>query len=191
MRVLREVAFWDVYYEHVSYFTPGSLARAFRAAGFDVLDLALDYDDQYILIEARARREGTSPSVHRLEERVEDVVRGAQEFSAAFARQLRTWKRKLASARERGERVVLWGAGSKAVAFLTALGASDGAIEYAVDINPYKHGTFLAGAGQRVVPPEFLRDYRPGTVVAMNSVYLGEIATMLDHLGVEATLESV
>ncbi len=51
-------AFWDIYYEHCSYFTPGSLARLFRASGFEVFDLALDYDDQYLLIEARpsARR---------------------------------------------------------------------------------------------------------------------------------------
>ena len=29
-RVLREQAFWDIYYEHCSYFTLGSLARLFR-----------------------------------------------------------------------------------------------------------------------------------------------------------------
>ena len=29
-RVFDEVAFWDIYYEHCSYFTPGSLARLFR-----------------------------------------------------------------------------------------------------------------------------------------------------------------
>ena len=31
-RILRENAFWDIFYEHCSYFTPGSAARAFRAA---------------------------------------------------------------------------------------------------------------------------------------------------------------
>jgi hypothetical protein len=97
----------------------------------------------------------------------------------------------LASARDRGQRVVLWGAGSKAVAFLTTLGATAQVIEYAVDINPYKHGTFLAGVGQQVVPPDFLRDYRPATVVAMNPVYLAEIRAALTELGVAATLESV
>ena len=40
-------------YEHVSYFSPGSLARLFRATGFEPLVLELEYDDQYILIEAR------------------------------------------------------------------------------------------------------------------------------------------
>jgi hypothetical protein len=29
---LKEVAFWDIYYEHCSYFSPGSLAATFRRA---------------------------------------------------------------------------------------------------------------------------------------------------------------
>jgi SAM-dependent methyltransferase len=53
LRVLREVAFWDIYYEHCSYFTVGSLVRLFERNGFTVLDASLDYDDQYILLEAR------------------------------------------------------------------------------------------------------------------------------------------
>lgn len=38
-RILREGAFWDIYYEHCSYFSPGSLARSFRSSGFDVLQV--------------------------------------------------------------------------------------------------------------------------------------------------------
>jgi len=30
LRVLEEEAFWDIYYEHCSYFSIGSLARLFR-----------------------------------------------------------------------------------------------------------------------------------------------------------------
>ncbi len=58
------------------------------------------------------------------------------------------------------QKVVLWGGGSKGVAFLTTLNITD-QIKYAVDINPYKHGTFLAGTGQEIVSPEFLKDYNP------------------------------
>ena len=31
VRILREGAFWDINYEHCSYFSPGSLSRLFRA----------------------------------------------------------------------------------------------------------------------------------------------------------------
>ena len=51
-RIVRDCAFEDIYYEHCSYFTPGSLARLFRRCGFEVLDLATEYDDQYLTIEA-------------------------------------------------------------------------------------------------------------------------------------------
>ncbi len=47
------VAFWDIYYEHCSYFTPVSLRYLFENNGFEVLDLATEYDDQYLMIEAR------------------------------------------------------------------------------------------------------------------------------------------
>src|SRR3546814_5259486 len=47
-RILDEGAFWDVYYEHCSYFSASALERLFRAAGFAVLDLWTGYDDQYL-----------------------------------------------------------------------------------------------------------------------------------------------
>jgi SAM-dependent methyltransferase len=53
LRILRERAFWDIYYEHCSYFSLGSLARLFRKCGFDVIRLAKEYDGQYLMIEAR------------------------------------------------------------------------------------------------------------------------------------------
>ncbi|MHC4831612.1 MAG: class I SAM-dependent methyltransferase, partial [Planctomycetota bacterium] len=52
-RVFAETAFWDIYYEHCSYFTLGSLRRLFRRSGFEVLDVRRAYADQYLLLEAR------------------------------------------------------------------------------------------------------------------------------------------
>ena len=52
-RILEERAFWDIYYEHCSYFTPVSLAYLFRITGFEILDLWDGYDRQYLMIEGR------------------------------------------------------------------------------------------------------------------------------------------
>lgn len=186
LRVLRETAFWDIYYEHCSYFTPGSLARLFRLAGFEVLDLALDYDDQYILIECRPSA-GPVNGRLALEEDPAELAGEVERFRGAFAATTARWREKLGRARADGRRSVIWGAGSKGVSFLTTLGI-EGEIEYAVDVNPYKHGMFMAGTGHRIVPPAFLREYQPDLVIAMNPIYLDEIGAQLASLGVNAEL---
>ena len=51
--------------------------------------------------------------------------------------------------------MVVWGSGSKAVGYLTTLGLRD-EIAAVVDINPHKHGKFLAGTGHEIVGPDAL-----------------------------------
>jgi SAM-dependent methyltransferase len=188
-RILRELAFWDIYYEHCSYFSPGSLARLFRKCGFDVMNLAVEYDGQYVMIEARPGdgRGGTFPEQ---EDDLEDLARDVAYFSENCSHKLDAWRRDLQRIRQTEQRAVIWGASSKGVAFLTTLGVRD-EIEFAVDINPHKHGTYIAGSGQEIVGPEFLRTYRPDTVIVMNPIYCDEIRQQLDRMGVTADLISV
>jgi SAM-dependent methyltransferase len=187
LRVLREVAFWDIYYEHCSYFTVGSLVRLFERSGFTVLDASLDYDDQYILLEARSDdgsgRALTGPQV----DQVGEVAAAVHEFRRRHQAQLAAWDERLVRLYADGRRAVVWGAGSKGVAFLGALPAAE-RIEVAVDVNPYKHGMFMAATGQRIVPPAFLASYRPDVVIVMNPIYREEIRAELDRLGVDADL---
>ncbi len=188
-RVLRELAFWDIYYEHCSYFSLGSLARLFRRCGFDIISLAREYDDQYLMIEARPG-DGKSETFLEQEDDLEDVARDVAYFSENYAHKLDAWQCDLQKIRQDGRRAVIWGSGSKGVAFLTTLNIED-EIEYAVDINPYKHGTYMAGTGQEIVAPEFLREYRPDAVIVMNPIYCNEIQQSLDRMGVTAELMPV
>jgi SAM-dependent methyltransferase len=187
-RVLRECAFWDVYYEHCSYFSPGSLARLFRRNRFDVVELELDYDDQYILLGARAG-EGRSLAPE-LEEPVERLADDVETFRSRFAATASAWREYLDASRRDGRTVVVWGAGSKGVAFLTTLGVGDH-VACAVDINPYKDGMFVAATGHRIVLPEELTEIRPDAVVVMNPVYLDEIGETLTSLGLSCDLLAV
>lgn len=191
LRVLREAAFWDVYYEHCSYFTLGSLGRLFRRTGFEVLDLSMAYDDQYLLIEARPAPSSADLAPHPLEEDVSVVAESVASFQAAEATLLRAWSDEIEAVAARGGRTAIWGSGSKGVAFLAALGSQSDAVACAVDINPFKHGKFMAGTAHPIVAPTHLREYRPELVVAMNPVYVGEIQRDLDELDVSATLKAL
>jgi hypothetical protein len=64
-------------------------------------------------------------------------------------------------------------------------------VEYAVDVNPYRQGTYMVGTGQPIVPPSFLQEYRPDVVIAMNPVYCAEIEWDLQRMGVAARLVTV
>jgi hypothetical protein len=179
--VLEQLRFWDLYYEHCSYFSLGSMARLFRATGFDVTRLDVAYGDQYLLLDSvpgddRPDLPGED-DLGRLERAVDHFEREYPQRIAALQGDLAGGDRK----------TVIWGAGSKGVSYLTTLGKERG-IEFAVDINPYKHGMYMAGTGQRIVAPEFLADYRPDLVVAMNDIYLDEIRAELDRVGVDADL---
>jgi SAM-dependent methyltransferase len=189
-RVLEEIAFWDIYYEHCSYFSAGSMARAFRTAGFDVVDLDLAFDDQYLLLAARPTTVANPEPISALEDDLGVLSDAVDHFEKGYRDTVVHWREMLRSNRAAGGRTVIWGAGSKGVSFLSAMGNGDD-IEYAVDINPHKHDMYMAGTGQRIVPPEFLTEYQPDLVIAMNPVYLDEIGYKLRSLGVEAKLVSL
>jgi 2-polyprenyl-3-methyl-5-hydroxy-6-metoxy-1,4-benzoquinol methylase len=179
-RILSDCAFEDVYYEHCSYFSAGSLARLFRRSDFEVLGLGTDYDDQYIMIDSRPS-EGNPKGVAEGDDLalLKNLV---QAFPEKYGRKIAWWQKRLEEVCLNKQRAVIWGAGSKGVAFLTALQIHD-EIKYAVDINPYRQGTYLAGTGQEIISPDFLKDYRPDLVIIMNSVYKQEIERDLAEMG--------
>jgi hypothetical protein len=182
MWTLRELGIWDLIYEHCTYFVDVALERCFLAAGFQALSTAEEYGGQFLTLEARPNgAAGGLPQVA-----VNDPV-GVGEHVRAFAdqytRKVRAWQARLAEWKAAGKRTMVWGSGSKGVTFLNVLAASSG-IEYVVDINPRKQGMFVAGTGQRIVAPDFVRAYRPDEVIVMNPVYVDEIRRMLGELGV-------
>ena len=181
-RILREVAFWDIYYEHCSYFSLGSLARLFRFCKFEVNNLIKDYFDQYLLIEAKPVGQA-SERVNELEESVEETAKNVENFSAHCQNKLGQWKNQLRRIQADKKRAVVWGSGSKCVAFMTTLGVKD-EIEYIVDINPHRHGKFIPGIGKQIMSPEFLKQYKPDIIIVMNPAYCNEIKRMLDNMGV-------
>jgi SAM-dependent methyltransferase len=207
-RILEEAAFWDVYYEHCSYFTASSLTRLFAAAGFHVLDTWTDYGDQYLMLaalpafddgsgEESAHSAGTplGAAVHGNRATGFDPAAGTEDerpkvagsvgtFESRVAEQVAAWRTMIGDARGHGHPTVIWGGGSKAVAFCSAMGTSHQP-DLVVDINPYKQGTFLPGTGQEIVAPERLQGRTRSLVIVMNPVYLEEVRVALASMNAD------
>lgn len=180
-RVLAEGAFWDIYYEHCSYFSPGTHARLFRQEGFEVTDLFLCYGDQYIYQYAKPT-EGPSKARFPLEQDLAEMSALAAAFPERVEKEKIRWRERIAETRGKGQRVVLWGGGSKGVSFLCTLGLAE-EIEAVVDVNPYKQGKFMPGTGHLIVAPHDLVSRPPDLVIVMNPIYVPEIKSTLRELG--------
>jgi SAM-dependent methyltransferase len=189
-RILRELAFWDIYYEHCSYFSAGSIGRLFRDCGFDVLDLWTDFDGQYLMVEARPGVSGPLVPPLPQENDLQDLLPLAGYFSQAIKQKVSGWRTRLMDYQRDKLRVVLWGGGSRAVAFLTVLGVVD-EINYVVDINPKNENTFIVGTGQQVVLPSFLAEYRPDVVIVTSPVLNEEIRKTLGEMNLSPDLVPV
>ena len=188
-RVLTEAAFWDIYYEHCSYFTPGSLARLSGAPGSRPSGPGRSMTTSICMLEAsplKWRLPRTSPTGMTSSGRAARWIASSRRVDARIAGlrdQLAEWRR-------RGKTVALWGSGSKAVSYLTTLGVTD-EVQAVVDINPHKHGKFLAGTGHEIVAPEALRALRPDCVVIMNGIYTDEVRANLAQLNLEPEISAL
>jgi SAM-dependent methyltransferase len=183
---LRDLAIWDILYEHCSYFSPSSLARLCVAGGFDVCTLRETFAGQFLCLEARptAAATGAPPAAVVL---AQPLMQEVTSFAERFQRKKAHWEQQLAHLEAHGQRCVVWGAGSKGVTFLNMLHIRD-QIEYVVDINRRKQGMYVAGSGQGIVAPEFLQACHPDVVLVMNSIYRQEVQQRLDSMGVKAAL---
>ncbi len=182
LRIVRDCAFEDIYYEHCSYFTAGSLGRVFQRLGLRVLNTEIEYDGQYLTVEAvfpgGPGAGAPEPEVNDLDEIAAQVA----SFGPRMQAKLAEWSGHLSRWKSEGKKVVIWGSGSKGVSFLTGVPGAE-LVSYAVDINPYRHGYFMPGTGQSIVGPEQLKDIRPDAVVVMNRIYQPEIEAQLRSLG--------
>ena len=175
---LDRLGIWDIIHEHVSYFTPSSLVRAFLGAGFTVCCAESAFDDQYLWLEARVDGQA-SPS--RSPKRPPDPL--YRSFSARFAEKIAQWRRRIDELRSDRRHVVIWGAGAKGVMFLNLLRVTkSAAIDCVVDVNPRKHGHFVPLMGQKIVGPDWLLQDPPDVVVVMNPEYEREVRSMIDDM---------
>jgi hypothetical protein len=186
-RILDEAAFWDVFYEHCSYFVKSSLEYAFQRAGFHVDRTAVVYGDNYLILEAHAAKAGGPPAICPTATQVVAAAIGFGARSRTAIQRSRATLRKLG---DEGRPLVLWQGAAKTVGFMSALG-KESLVDFAVDVNPRRHGQFIPPYGLQVLAPEELKWRRPKNVILMNRVYMDEVAAMLGSLCLDTRLLTI
>ena len=187
--VFKNKGIWDIIYEHCFYYSSGALARLFSCCGFDVLDVAESFNGQYLCLDARVSSRETGylgEAGGDLESMRAEVMHFADEYHAYRNH----WRETLSHFAAQGKRVALWGAGAKGAMFLNAF-SNFASLEYIVDVNPHKCGSYINGTAQRVVSPEFLKAYKPDVLLIANPNYRDEIGRLVSTLGLAPELISI
>lgn len=163
--IMRNRAWFDVFYEHVNYFRLPDFERMFG----QIVDSGHLFGGQYLyaiadLSSLRAEALAADPP--------------SINFPSDFTRALDALATDALAASTR--RRVIWGAAAKGVMFSHHLGLRGVRFDTAIDINPGKQGRFLASTGLAVAAPEVaLSVLPPGSeIYVMNSNYISEISSM-------------
>lgn len=181
---LEQAGIWDIIYPHRFYFADASLERLFTRCGFSVSGVRERFGGQFLSIEARPDN-GAAVDRRALTDDKKSLVSAVDSFARRYESRVEELTRIFAQLRESARRAVVWGAGSKGVAFLNKF---KGAVPvgYIVDVNPHKQGKFVPGTGQRVVPPEFLKEFQADYIIILNPNYRQEVERQVEALGIRA-----
>ena len=177
-----------IYHEHFSYLSflsaRGVLAREGLAV-FDVQELPSHGGSLRLFVQHAGGPHRTTEAVGALEAR--ERLAGFEDVSVylGFTERVQRSKREtlkfLIEARERGDRVVAYGAPGKGNTLLNYCGIRTDLIEFAVDRNTFKHGRFTPGTHIPIHPPERLDEAEPDVVFILPWNLKKEITTQLAH----------
>lgn len=177
--IVGQSAYWDLFYEHVGYFTPRSLRLACGRAGWDHPSVQGCFGGQYLWCTRGVAVVSPAP------EAAADDLDRIRGFAAEHDRWVERWTDLL---RTLPRPIVVWGAGAKGATFAAVQDPDATAISAVIDISPAKQGAFLPGSGHPVLGPAALSTLQPRSVVVMNPAYRAEIAQDLHAAGCSATL---
>lgn len=170
--IVRQNAFYDVFYEHVNYFTHEVLNASFSCVhesgnffGGQYLYLVADLGSFSRPVQFRGKRF----SRLRMEEYLSSLLQHRRQNTG---------------------RALIWGAGAKGTTFANLLLAHGADIDAIVDINPAKQDKFAGGSGLPILSPASAAQRLQGAdVFVMNPVYFDEILAMVEQY--DANLISV
>lgn len=183
----KEKVYWNVGYEHGAWFTSDSLRQMMEKCRFQVREVFTCWNDEFLGVLAKP---DTSKNFKPVVSNRNGISATVSAFSKGFDRLLERQRSQLAAMTKQGKKMVAWGAGARAVTYFNVL-ETNGSFKYIVDINVNRHNKYLPGAGIKIIPPEYLKEYKPDYVLITNPTYKKEITSHLHQMGLNPEIMSL
>lgn len=178
----------QVYHEHLSYFTPRTLAILFEKAG-----LQLWHVEKVPVHGGSLRAYASLPGARAVRTSVSSLLETEPPASILFDRidafvehvdkVRKDFRAFIVEAFQDRKRVIGYTAPAKATILLNACGTRGGhGIEYLVDDNPLKQGKYVPGVHIPILGPEAMKDRPPDYVIIFAWNLVDEIVRKLVHL---------
>jgi hypothetical protein len=174
-RLMAEGQFDTIYHEHFSYLSFVVVERIFAHHGitlFDVEELST-HGGSLRIYGRHIENESLNVTDRVGDLRQREIYDGflTLERYRGFGERVRGIKRRvltfLIDAKDRGKRVVGYGAPGKGNTLLNYCGIRTDFLDFTVDANPYKQGKFTPGTRIPILPPEAIRAARPDYVLIL------------------------
>jgi hypothetical protein len=189
-RLMAENQFDTIYHEHFSYLSFMTVERIFAHHGLTLFDVEeLPTHGGSLRIFGRHAEHGELPVTDRVgalrRREIDDGFRTLARYRG-FDEQVKATKRKLLAflidARQRGKKIVGYGAPGKGNTLLNYCGIRTDFLDFTVDANPYKQGKFTPGTRIPIFAPAQIRDARPDYVLILPWNLKDEITAQLSYI---------
>ena len=175
LKLMKGNQFDTIYHEHFSYFSLITVNKIFKALGLDIFDveeLQTHGGSLRIYIKHQENREfSIKESVNSLLAKEELFGLNDIKTYLAFNKKVKKTKRDilqfLIKEKNKGKKIVGYGAPAKGNTLLNYCGVSTDFFDYTVDRNPYKQGLYLPGTHIPIFNPEKIFQTKPDFVVIL------------------------
>ncbi|QHT67030.1 class I SAM-dependent methyltransferase [Rhodocytophaga rosea] len=189
-RLMEENQFDTIYHEHFSYLSLIAVDKIFAHHGLTLFDVQeLPSHGGSLRIYARHTQDTSKP----VSENVTNLLKREQEagftnmaYYSSFTEQVKETKRKilafLIDAKRKGKTVAGYGAPGKGNTLLNYCGIRTDFIDYTVDRNPHKQGSFLPGTHIPIHHPDKIKETKPDYIFILPWNLKTEIMNQLSYV---------
>ncbi len=190
LQLINNNQFDTIYHEHFSYLSLLAVEKIFNAHNLEIFKVdELNTHGGSLRIYGKHsgnNKFSTDPSV--LKVRKDEATLGLDKINTYinFKDKVNSTKRSFLSfliqAKSENKKIAAYGAAAKGNTLLNFCGVREDFIDYVVDRNPYKQGTFLPGTHIPVGAPEKIQETKPDYVVILPWNLKAEVSEQLSFI---------